>query len=153
MGPNKWPSTPANLKGLSETYIEKVTTLGNSVMKAFAMGLGVDAEIFLSRIDKAFWNLRILGYEGRKSKSQDNAGIGEHTGRYHGGQIVRVTRDPNKIYSDFGILTFLLTDSTKNSLQVLDKSGEWIWADPIEVIDTTTPFYIRNKIIAINHCS
>ncbi|KAI1394638.1 oxoglutarate 3-dioxygenase [Hypoxylon fuscum] len=112
MGPNKWPSTPPNLKELSETYVEKVTSLGNSVMKAIAMGLGVDDEIFLSRINKAFWNLRILGYEGRKSKSKENAGIGQHT--------------------DFGILTFLLTDSTKNSLQVLDKTGEWIWADPIE---------------------
>lgn len=49
-------------------------------MKAIAMGLGVDDEIFLSRINKAFWNLRILGYEGRKSKSKENAGIGQHTG-------------------------------------------------------------------------
>lgn len=37
---------------------------------------------------------------------------------------------------DFGILTFLMTDSTKNSLQVLDKTGEWIWADPVEVRDS-----------------
>lgn len=80
MGPNQWPSTPANFKELSETYVEKVTSLGNSVMKAFAMGLGVDEDIFLSRVNEAFWNLRILGYEGRKAKSQDNAGIGEHTG-------------------------------------------------------------------------
>ena len=85
MGPNKWPSTPADFKDLSETYVEKVTSLGNSVMKALAMGLGVDQEIFLSRVDEAFWNLRILGYEGRKSASKENAGIGEHTGMALGG--------------------------------------------------------------------
>lgn len=83
MGPNKWPSTPANFKGLSEKYVEKVTSLGDSVMKALALGLGVDEEIFLSRVDKAFWNLRILGYEGRKSVKKENAGIGEHTGMPH----------------------------------------------------------------------
>ena len=35
-------------------------------------------------------------------------------------------------YTDFGILTFLLSDETPKALQVLSKSGEWIWADPIE---------------------
>lgn len=48
---------------------------------------------------------------------------------------------------DFGILTFLLTDSTKQSLQVLNKSGEWIYADPIEVKLTqnqTVTFGIRD---------
>ena len=78
-----------------------------------ASGLDVDERIFLDRIDKAFWNLRILGYEGRDVKKKTPAGIGEHT--------------------DFGILTFLLTDSCKQSLQVLNKTGEWVWADPIPV--------------------
>lgn len=113
MGPNQWPSTPPEFRSVAETYIEHVENLGNQVMKAIAIGLDVDESIFLNRINKAFWNLRILGYEGRKSRSELAAGIGEHT--------------------DFGILTFLLTDSTKKSLQVLSKTGEWIWADPIEV--------------------
>jgi hypothetical protein len=80
MGPNKWPSVPADFRTVSESYIEQVESLGNSVMKAIAMGLDVDEELFLKRIDKAFWNLRILGYEGRKSKNEGKAGIGEHTG-------------------------------------------------------------------------
>ena len=54
--------------------------LGNSVVEAIALALDVDASLFLSRIDKAFWNLRVLGYEGRKSLASAKAGIGEHTG-------------------------------------------------------------------------
>lgn len=111
-GPNAWPSIPIGFQELATAYTEKVTDLGTSVMRAIALALEVDDNIFLSRVDKAFWNLRILGYEGRKSKSSANAGIGQHT--------------------DFGILTFLLSDQTPKALQVLSKSGEWIWADPIE---------------------
>ncbi|KIW15207.1 hypothetical protein PV08_05252 [Exophiala spinifera] len=112
MGLNQWPSTPSDFRETAEEYIERLEALGTQVMKAIAIGLDVDESIFLNRIDKAFWNLRILGYEGRKERSKQLAGIGEHT--------------------DFGILTFLLTDSNPKSLQVLSKSGEWIWADPIE---------------------
>lgn len=81
MGPNLWPSIPADFRTTAESYIEHMERLGTSVMKAIAIGLSVDESIFLDRIDKAFWNLRILGYEGRKSRSENVAGIGEHTGK------------------------------------------------------------------------
>ncbi|KAK5053145.1 hypothetical protein LTR84_002119 [Exophiala bonariae] len=109
MGPNLWPSVPADFRTTAETYIDQLENLGNSVMKAIAIGLSVDESIFLDRIDKAFWNLRILGYEGRKTRSESAAGIGEHTGK--------ALDHPY---------------SCKKSLQVLSKTGEWIWADPIE---------------------
>ncbi|EOO03838.1 putative clavaminate synthase-like protein [Phaeoacremonium minimum UCRPA7] len=112
MGMNQWPSKPDGFRSTSDEYVDRLESLGKSVMQAMALAMEVDESIFLDRIDKAFWNLRILGYEGRKSKTPAPAGIGEHT--------------------DFGILTFLLTDPTKNSLQVLSKTGEWIYADPIE---------------------
>ncbi|KAK9780679.1 putative Oxoglutarate 3-dioxygenase [Seiridium cardinale] len=67
-GPNQWPQSPTSFRPTAEDYIERVTNLGIQVMKALAMGLDVDEEIFLSR----------------------------------------------------------------NSLQVLDKTGEWTWVDPIE---------------------
>ncbi|KAK6063560.1 2OG-Fe(II)oxygenase superfamily protein [Seiridium cupressi] len=67
-GPNQWPKSPTSFRPTAEDYIDRVTNLGIQVMKALAMGLDVDEEIFLSR----------------------------------------------------------------NSLQVLDKTGEWTWVDPIE---------------------
>lgn len=143
MGPNLWPSVPADFRTTAESYIEHLEKLGTSVMKAIAIGLSVDESIFLDRIDKAFWNLRILGYEGRKSRSENVAGIGEHTGKslLYSTSFLQVRPfsfllfypDVGDNSTDFGILTFLLTDSCKQSLQVLSKTGEWIWADPIEV--------------------
>jgi len=80
LGPNLWPSSPAGLKDMSESYICYLENLGNQVLKAMAIGLGIDDEVFISRVNTAFWNLRILGYEGRKAKSSEYAGIGQHTG-------------------------------------------------------------------------
>lgn len=47
--------------------------------------------------------------------------------------------------TDFGILTFLLTDSQKGSLQVLSKTGEWIPADPIPVSDRYLTFQFEKR--------
>lgn len=134
MGPNLWPSIPTDFRSTAESYIDHLEKLGTSVMKAIAIGLSVDESIFLNRIDKAFWNLRILGYEGRKARMENAAGIGEHTGKASNPScfLVVLLLTWRKLV-DFGILTFLLTDSCKKSLQVLSKTGEWIWADPIEV--------------------
>ncbi|KKY16292.1 putativeoxoglutarate 3-dioxygenase [Phaeomoniella chlamydospora] len=113
MGVNQWPKSPAILKPVAEVYIDHTVKLGVAITKAMALGLGVDERIFTSRVDKAFWNLRLLAYEGKEPKvdKEKVAGIGQHT--------------------DFGILTMLLTDPQKNSLQVLSKSGDWVPADPI----------------------
>ena len=77
---NQWPSKPDGFKSTSDEYVDRLESLGKSVMQAMALAMEVDESIFLDRIDKAFWNLRILGYEGRKSKTPAPAGIGEHTG-------------------------------------------------------------------------
>jgi isopenicillin N synthase-like dioxygenase len=117
---------------VAERHIEAMVSLGTSVSAAIALALDVPEEIFTSRIDKAFWNLRILAYEGTDTNSSSGeaktAGMYEHTGTKsfwsHVAILIRI---------DFGILTFLLTDSQKDSLQVLLRTGEWISADPIPV--------------------
>ena len=76
-------------------------TLGKSVIEALALALGIDTRLLVSRIDKAFWQLRMICYPGldEAGRGSVKAGIGEHT--------------------DFGILTFLLTDATTHSLQAV----------------------------------
>jgi len=147
-GPNKWPSTPKDFRETSEVYIESVTSLGTNVIKAIALGLGIDEGFFTNRIDKCFWNLRIIGYEATNTtdRSSKEAGIGEHTG-------MRSTRSifPSHLsshWTDFGILTFLLPDSQTDSLQVLAKTGEWMPANPslpLKCCIFHTPFY-RNLV-------
>lgn len=77
-----WPETPKDFRAVSETYINSVLSLATEVMKAISIGLEVDEMEFLNRIDKSFWNLRILGYEATSPKSVTSAvsGIGDHTG-------------------------------------------------------------------------
>ncbi|KUJ17103.1 Clavaminate synthase-like protein [Mollisia scopiformis] len=109
LGQNLWPSTPNDFREVSEKYIDALFALATKVVQALALGLSVDESIFMSRIGKAFWNLRVLGYYPKPEGSV--VGIGDHT--------------------DFGILTFLLTDPQKDSLLVLSKDGNWEPADPI----------------------
>ena len=54
--------------------------LGRAVIEAIAMALHVDAKLLSSRIDKAFWQLRIIRYDARNREVGAKAGIGEHTG-------------------------------------------------------------------------
>ncbi len=50
---------------------------------------------------------------------------------------------------DFGILTFLLTDEQKDSLQVRLKNGEWIAANPIPVCLALT-FGMKKGELSVN---
>ncbi|TKA80917.1 hypothetical protein B0A55_01659 [Friedmanniomyces simplex] len=111
-GANQWPTKPEDFRPIAEAYVDRMEGLGKAVIEALALALGVDTSLLVSRIDKAFWQLRMICYGGQKSQVPAKAGIGEHT--------------------DFGILTFLLTDATKQSLQVRSKTGEWIYTDPME---------------------
>ena len=84
-------------------------------MKAFALALGVSEDVFASRVDQSFWQLRMAAYPGVSGEvDSSKSGLYQH--------------------SDFGILTFLLTDEHKGSLKVLAPNGEdWMSADPIPV--------------------
>lgn len=88
--------------------------LGRKVMSAIALGLGLEENFFVNFLDDSFWVMRVIGYPPLdSSKSKDRVGIscGEHT--------------------DYGCLTFLNQDNTKEALQVQTKEGEWIDANPI----------------------
>ncbi|KAH9224955.1 hypothetical protein DL95DRAFT_259433, partial [Leptodontidium sp. 2 PMI_412] len=114
-GENQWPETPGSFRQVSEKYIDAVLSLAMEVAKAISIGLEVDETEILSRVSESFWNLRILGYKAApKTENEAVSGIGNHTG--------------NSV--DFGILTFLLTASQKDSLQVLSKTGEWYVLSP-----------------------
>jgi len=81
-GENQWPQTPETFRSTAEQYIDTVFALATEIVRAIAMALEVDETVLLSRVNKSFWNLRIIGYEATDAKLATSkvSGIGEHTG-------------------------------------------------------------------------
>ena len=121
MGKNLWPPKPAELQSTYEEYVEMMVKVGDAVVTAMgaAWGEGCD-EIFTKQTRQSFWGMRLIGYvpiPGMEARvpDQDVAEIscGEHT--------------------DYGCVTLLLTDPTKDALQVRSRaaSNQWITANPV----------------------
>jgi len=95
-------------------YVEEMSKLGKSIMKAMALGLGLNEDFFDSYTNESFWCIRMIGYPPLQSSGENNevgVSCGEHT--------------------DYGCITILNQDSTKGALKVKNSNGEWINADPI----------------------
>ncbi|KAK5220442.1 hypothetical protein LTR99_009677 [Exophiala xenobiotica] len=117
-GAQIWPSKPATLRSTVLEYVEKLIPVGQALMRAMGDGLGIQngAEAFEEIVKDPFWGLKFNGYPPLSTPdiAEQEKGIscGEHT--------------------DYGGLTFLLADDhIKSALEVEDKSGDWIKADPI----------------------
>ncbi|KAF8500989.1 Clavaminate synthase-like protein [Russula emetica] len=130
-GENQWPSVP-EFRGKYEAWINKMKALGFIVMHAMATGLGMtnaEWEDLKAQIDDSFWVLRIIGYPPLPSDDQ-GLSCGTH--------------------KDYGCLTFLWADPTRNALQVFlqrqfpavenpstvtlgdgVEEGTWVNVDPI----------------------
>ncbi|KZV70198.1 Clavaminate synthase-like protein [Peniophora sp. CONT] len=138
-GENQWPDWIPGFREKYEAWIAKMKRLGMAVMEAMAVGLGMSREEYESlrdQTDDSFWVMRIIGYPPLP-EGADGFSCGAH--------------------KDYGCLTFLWADPTKNALQVFlphgksavlvdnnnnssvkeDQKGEtiedgvWISADPI----------------------
>jgi isopenicillin N synthase-like dioxygenase len=127
LGRNQWPKTPASLRSTAEEYTTRLVALGIAIMKAFSLVLDVPEEVFASRVAQSFWQLRLAAYPGvPEGTDESKSGLYQH--------------------SDFGILTFLLTDEHKGSLKVLAPNGEdWLSADPV-------PVSFLNPLLQYNSC-
>ncbi|TFK27981.1 Clavaminate synthase-like protein [Coprinopsis marcescibilis] len=130
-GENQWPTIPG-FKNKYEIWVEKMKNLGMVIMRAMAIGLGMDEaeqENLLSKVDDSFWVMRVIGYPPLPN-DHDGFSCGAH--------------------KDYGCLTFLYADQTRSALQVFlrrpgaketdelglpreqgEEEGVWINADPI----------------------
>ena len=120
-GKNLWPKTPAELKPTYEEYVEKMLKVGDAVVTAMgaAWGEGSD-KTFARHTRQSFWGMRLIGYVPipaaelvPQEHHDDGISCGEHT--------------------DYGCVTLLLTDPTKDALQVRprDDSNAWINVNPV----------------------
>lgn len=107
-GVNRWPDLP----GFAETlraYFDAVHGLGQRVMQAVARDLDLPPDHFESAFDAPMATLRLLSYPA--GSPEDGIGAGAHT--------------------DYGALTFLLTDGVPG-LQVRPR-GQSDWIDVPDV--------------------
>lgn len=110
-GPNQWP---AGLPGFRETavaYFGAMRTLAETLMRGFALALGLEPDHFAGKIDRPCASLRLLHYPPQQGHVESRTmGCGAHT--------------------DYGCLTILAQDDN-GGLQVRNAAGEWIAAPPV----------------------
>ncbi|MBW0549343.1 hypothetical protein O181_089058, partial [Austropuccinia psidii MF-1] len=130
-GENRYPEEPKIFKQVVENWVKQMCELGQIVMRATAMGLGLsEAEIkkLLDQVQDSFWVLRCIGYPPLPT-TYDGVSCGAHK--------VLISFF-GLINPDYGCYTFLHTDSTKGALQVfvpgnhVGEPGRWIEANPLE---------------------
>jgi isopenicillin N synthase-like dioxygenase len=131
-GSNLFPKELPELRNVVLDYIEKVTTLGHSLMRGISLSLGLPETYFNDHFTADPLTLfRIFHYPAMKEVNTEQWGVGEHT--------------------DYGVLTILKQDAV-GGLQVKSKSG-WIDAPYIpgtyvcnigDMLDRLTRGYYRS---------
>ncbi|KAK4169314.1 hypothetical protein QBC43DRAFT_307432 [Cladorrhinum sp. PSN259] len=116
--PNHWPAESGELVGFKSTmnsFFDECKALHEQVMRAIAVGMGLEETFFDRFVDVGDNTLRLLHYPAvNKNVFKINPGqvrAGEH--------------------SDYGSITLLFQDQ-KGGLQVRSPSGEFVDATPIE---------------------
>jgi isopenicillin N synthase-like dioxygenase len=111
-GPNPFPSAMPDLRERMLAYKEKVEHLGQFLLSAMAVGLGLPEDHFNPYFRKPMPMLRLLHYRPqRPDESGDHIGTRGHT--------------------DTSAITILAQDQI-GGLEILLKSGEWVTAPPIK---------------------
>jgi len=116
--PNQWPAEKGELVGFKSfmlDFFDQLQALQIEVMRAIAVGMGIDTSFFDSYVDVGDNTLRLLHYPAvSKEVFKINPGqvrAGEH--------------------SDYGSITLLFQDQ-RGGLQVKSPNGQFVDATPIE---------------------
>lgn len=108
-GANQWPLEPKGFAQAVQSYAKEVSRLGGGLLKAIALALKLDEDFFSPHYKSPMTRGQLIRYPPTEG-GEDNFGVAPHT--------------------DFGCITLLLQETP--GLEVLDKSGDWIPASPIE---------------------
>lgn len=112
LAPNQWPAFLPDMRAQLTAYFQATQLCGQRLLRAFATGLEVRSDYFLTHINKPVSRGALLYYPPR-SPDPDMQGFGAAP------------------HSDFGTLTLLAQDDV-GGLQVRNTTGAWIDAPPIE---------------------
>ena len=104
-----YPSTPSSFESIFNEYIKECLKFGELIMSAIACGLRLDPTYFNDKCNDSFYVMRILHYPMLNDNDTvndtecDKFGCGQHT--------------------DYGCLTFINSDNTKDCLEIKDSKG------------------------------
>ena len=104
--PNIWPDRPGNMRALCEEYFREMEKLAGTLMRIFALALGLDETFFEDKIDKHITNFCINHYPAQAEPPKEK--------QLRGGA-----------HCDYGSLTIVHTDTDIGGLQVFRKDGTW----------------------------
>jgi len=112
-GPNQWPDFMPELRMALDAYYEEIGLAGADLLRAVAVGLGIEPEFFAPKYGKRLQRTQMVYYPPHPPLAEtDQFGVAPHT--------------------DYGCITLLYQDNS-GGLQVRElSSNRWIDATPIE---------------------
>ncbi|MFV0373163.1 isopenicillin N synthase family dioxygenase [Microbacterium sp.] len=134
IGPNLWPSALPELRTVAEEWVEHLSGVSRTLLRAWAEALGAPASYFDDHFGDPATLLKIVRYPGKENPTPQQ-GVGAH--------------------KDSGVLTLLWIEPGKGGLQV-ERDGHWVDAPPVpgafvvnigEVLEYATGGYLT----ATNH--
>jgi isopenicillin N synthase-like dioxygenase len=109
---NIWPTRPSGFEPAMTAYFRAMETLADTLMRCFAVALGVDEGFFTDKIDRHPSVLRLTYYPAQAEPPlPGQIRSGEHT--------------------DYGSLTILRGDDVPGGLQVQRRDGTWQDVHPV----------------------
>lgn len=105
--PNIWPERPGTFRKTMIGYYDAMAALASTVLRAMAVGLGVDEAYFVDKFDRQASVARVIRYPAITQPPEP-------------GQLRAGT------HTDYGIMTFVRGDDTPGGLQVKHRRGDWI---------------------------
>jgi isopenicillin N synthase-like dioxygenase len=111
MGPNRWPGDLPEMKRAFGRYYAEIHRVGQTVLRAVALSLGLPETFFAERYAKPLARGSLVHYPPQSPDlGTEQFGVGAHT--------------------DYGCITFVCQDDS-GGLQARNRAGEWIEAPPI----------------------
>ncbi len=110
--PNIWPSRPPGFQETLCAYYRAMERLAETLMRIFALALGMPEKFFADKIDRHITAMRLNHYaEATRPPLPEQLRAGAH--------------------SDYGSLTILLATAGAGGLQVRREDGAWIDVEPV----------------------
>jgi isopenicillin N synthase-like dioxygenase len=104
---NIWPDRPGRFRTVWECYYGEMESLSTSLMRIFAIGLGMEENFFDDKVDRHISNFSVIHYpEQPRPPLPGQLRAGAHT--------------------DYGSLTIVKPDNAPGGLQVMTKDGSWM---------------------------